>query len=99
MDVIARTKDKGFQGVMKRWGFHGQPASHGVSLTHRSRGSLGSRIGRVWKGTKMAGHMGGEVRPVEGMWVYKVRWGQQQESQGMDRGRAASLNSCLMRVD
>lgn len=57
---------------MKRWGFAGQPASHGVSLAHRSRGSSGSRIGRVWKGTKMAGHMGGENRPVESMFLWRV---------------------------
>ena len=60
VDVRAKTIGKGFQGAMKRWGFGGLPASHGVSLTHRSLGSTGNRTlpGRVFKGKKMAGHMG-----------------------------------------
>ena len=60
IDVRSRSNGKGFQGAMKRWGFGGLPASHGVSLTHRSLGSTGNRTlpGRVFKGKKMAGHMG-----------------------------------------
>ena len=60
IDVRAKTIGKGFQGAMKRWGFGGLPASHGVSVTHRSLGSTGNRTlpGRVFKGKKMAGHMG-----------------------------------------
>lgn len=52
---------KGFQGAMKKWGFKGMPASHGVSLSHRHLGATGCRTdpGRVLKGKKMAGRMGG----------------------------------------
>ena len=60
VDIRSTSIGKGFQGAMKRWGFGGLPASHGVSLTHRSLGSTGNRTlpGRVFKGKKMAGHMG-----------------------------------------
>ncbi|ACT34259.1 putative 50S ribosomal subunit protein L3 [Candidatus Hodgkinia cicadicola Dsem] len=60
-DVNARCKGKGFAGVIKRHGFSGLRASHGVSLAHRACGAIGSRQdpGRVWKGTKMAGRLGG----------------------------------------
>ncbi len=60
VDVRSRTIGKGFQGAMKRYGFGGLCATHGVSLTHRSLGSTGNRTlpGRVFKGKKMAGHMG-----------------------------------------
>jgi ribosomal protein L3 len=55
---------KGFQGGMKRWGFKGLKASHGVSLSHRSLGSTGQRQdpGRVFKGKKMPGRMGHDMR-------------------------------------
>lgn len=61
-------------GVMKRWGFKGLPASHGVSLTHRSPGSIGNRKspGKVWKGKKLPGHMGDECRTVHNCLLYKV---------------------------
>ena len=60
VDVTGTSIGKGFAGWMKRWGFHGLRASHGVSLTHRSGGSTGQRQdpGRVAKGKKMPGHMG-----------------------------------------
>ena len=60
VDVTGTSIGKGFAGWMKRWGFHGLRASHGVSLTHRSGGSTGQRQdpGRVEKGKKMPGHMG-----------------------------------------
>lgn len=60
VDVRGTTIGKGFQGVMKRYGFGGMPASHGHSLSHRSLGSTGNRTlpGRVFKGKKMPGHMG-----------------------------------------
>ncbi|PNH08117.1 50S ribosomal protein L3-2, chloroplastic [Tetrabaena socialis] len=62
------------QGVMKRWGFKGMPATHGHSLSHRSPGSIGSRQdpGRVWKGKKLPGCMGNERRTVHNCLVYKV---------------------------
>lgn len=52
--------DRGFQGVIKRWGFKGMPASHGVTKTHRRPGNIGAggNKARVWPGTKMPGHMG-----------------------------------------
>ena len=61
---------------MKRWGFKGLPASHGVSLTHRSPGSIGNRKspGKVWKGKKLPGHMGDECRTVHNCLLYKVCW-------------------------
>ena len=77
IDVQGITKGKGFQGVMKRWGFAGQPATHGVSLYHRGGGSLGGSSGgkgrtRVWKGKKMAGRMGNKRRTMLNLRVYKV---------------------------
>jgi len=60
VDVVGNSMGKGFAGVMKRWNFAGLEASHGVSVSHRSAGSTGQRQdpGRVFKGKKMAGHMG-----------------------------------------
>ena len=64
VDVRSKTIGKGFAGVMKRWNFGGLRASHGVSVSHRSHGSTGQRQdpGRVFKGKKMAGHMGDKLR-------------------------------------
>jgi large subunit ribosomal protein L3 len=60
IDVVGTSIGKGFAGAMKRHNFHGLRASHGVSVSHRSHGSTGNSQdpGRVWKGKKMAGHMG-----------------------------------------
>jgi large subunit ribosomal protein L3 len=60
VDVTSTSIGKGFQGPMKRWNFGGLRATHGVSIRHRSHGSTGQRQdpGRVFKGKKMAGHMG-----------------------------------------
>lgn len=60
VDVIGKSIGKGFAGVMKRYNFAGLEATHGVSVSHRSHGSTGQRQdpGRVFKGKKMAGHMG-----------------------------------------
>lgn len=62
VDIVGTTKGKGFAGVMKRHGFHGLRATHGVQRKHRSPGSIGgcSTPGRVFKGMKMAGRMGGD---------------------------------------
>jgi large subunit ribosomal protein L3 len=64
VDVSGHTQGKGFQGGMKRWGFGGLRATHGVSVSHRSLGSTGQRQdpGKVFKGKKMAGHMGDKQR-------------------------------------
>ncbi|XP_022947107.1 50S ribosomal protein L3-2, chloroplastic [Cucurbita moschata] len=74
IDVTGITRGKGFQGVMKKHGFKGMPASHGASLSHRSLGSTGQRDapGKVFKGKKMAGRMGGKQRTVKNVWVYKI---------------------------
>ncbi|KAF0852503.1 mitochondrial ribosomal protein L3 (uL3m) [Andalucia godoyi] len=74
VDLRGVTTGKGFQGVMKRWGFGGLAASHGVSVSHRSHGATGQRQdpGRVFKGKKMAGHMGHEWRTIQNLRVYKV---------------------------
>ena len=68
------TIGKGFQGVMKRWGFAGQPASHGNSKAHRAGGSIGAcqDPGKVWPGKKMPGRMGGKTRTLPCAYVYKV---------------------------
>src|SRR5271170_2482617 len=60
VDVAGITVGKGFAGAMKRWNFGGMRATHGVSVSHRSHGSTGQRQdpGKVFKGKKMAGHMG-----------------------------------------
>lgn len=60
VDVTGTSIGKGYAGVMKRWNFHGDNATHGVSLTHRSAGSTGQRQdpGKVFKGHKMPGHLG-----------------------------------------
>ncbi|MBV1693647.1 MAG: 50S ribosomal protein L3 [Hyphomicrobiales bacterium] len=62
VDVTGTNQGKGFQGPMKRWNFGGLRATHGVSVSHRSHGSTGQRQdpGKVFKGKKMAGHMGDE---------------------------------------
>ncbi len=64
VDVQGTTVGKGFAGAMKRWNFAGLEASHGVSVTHRAHGSTGQRQdpGKVFKGKKMAGHMGARTR-------------------------------------
>ncbi len=62
VDITGASKGKGFQGAMKRWNFGGLRATHGVSVTHRAHGSTGQRQdpGKVFKGKKMAGHLGDE---------------------------------------
>lgn len=74
VDVQAESKGKGFQGVMKRYGFAGQPATHGNSLAHRHGGSIGANQdpGRVWKHRKMPGRMGGDMITVRKLQVYKI---------------------------
>ena len=73
IDVRSKTIGKGFAGVMKRWNFSGLRASHGVSVSHRSHGSTGQRQdpGKVFKGKKMAGHMGDKPRTILNLEVIK----------------------------
>ena len=74
VDVIGRSKGKGFQGVMKKHNFQGQGASHG-SKTHRRNGAVGNRStpGRIWKNMGMPGHMGDERVTVQNLQVMQVR--------------------------
>jgi large subunit ribosomal protein L3 len=69
VDVQGISTGKGFAGVMKRWNFRGLEASHGVSITHRSHGSTGQRQdpGKVFKGKKMAGHLGAEKVTIQNL--------------------------------
>ena len=73
VDVKSKTIGKGFAGVMKRWNFGGLRASHGVSVSHRSHGSTGQRQdpGKVFKGKKMAGHMGDKLRTILNLEIIK----------------------------
>ncbi len=73
LDVKSKTIGKGFAGVIKRWNFGGLRASHGVSVSHRSHGSTGQRQdpGKVFKGKKMAGHMGDKVRTMLNLEIIK----------------------------
>ncbi len=74
VDVIGRSKGKGFQGVVKKHNFEGQPASHG-SMMHRRNGAIGNRStpGRVWKNMGMPGHMGDERVTVQNLRVLQIR--------------------------
>jgi large subunit ribosomal protein L3 len=74
VDVIGQSKGKGFQGVVKKHNFAGQPASHG-SMMHRRNGAIGNRStpGRVWKNMGMPGHMGDERVTVQNLQVVQVR--------------------------
>lgn len=74
VDVTATSIGRGYQGVMKRWNFAGLRATHGVSVSHRSPGSTGQRQspGRVFKGKKMAGHMGNERITVSNLRVVGI---------------------------
>jgi large subunit ribosomal protein L3 len=74
VDVTGTTIGKGYAGVMKRHNFGGLPASHGVSVSHRSPGSIGQRQtpGRVFLGKRMSGHMGMQRRTIENLQVVRV---------------------------
>ena len=74
VDVTGHTQGKGFAGAMKRWGFGGMRASHGVSISHRAHGSTGQRQdpGRVFKNKKMAGHMGDRQRTQQNLEVVRT---------------------------
>lgn len=65
---------RGFQGVMKRHGFSGMPASHGVTKTHRRGGNIGGggEKGRVWPGTRMPGHMGNRYKIMRGLKIWRI---------------------------
>jgi large subunit ribosomal protein L3 len=74
VDVTGQSRGKGFQGVIKRWNFATQDATHGNSLSHRAPGSIGQNQspGRVFKGKKMGGHMGDRQVTVQTLEVVRV---------------------------
>lgn len=74
VDVTGQSKGKGFQGGVKRWNFSMQDATHGNSISHRAPGSIGQcqTPGRVFKGKKMAGHMGAERVTTQNLEVVRV---------------------------
>ena len=74
VDVVGTSKGKGFAGAIKRWNFRSQDATHGNSLSHRAPGSIGQNQspGKVFKGKKMAGHLGNERVTVQSLEVVRV---------------------------
>lgn len=74
VDITGTTKGKGFAGAMKRYGFGGLRATHGVSITHRSHGSTGNRTepGRVFKGKRMAGHLGNVKSTILNLKIHSI---------------------------
>lgn len=74
VDVVGTSKGKGFAGAVKRWNFRTQDATHGNSLSHRAPGSIGQNQspGKVFKGKKMAGHLGAERVTVQSLEVVRV---------------------------
>ncbi|MEK0445486.1 MAG: ribosomal protein [Verrucomicrobiota bacterium] len=74
VDVVGRSKGKGFQGIMKKHNASGQPAAHG-SMMHRRTGAIGMRStpGRIWKNQSMPGHLGDERKTVQNLRVLQVR--------------------------
>lgn len=105
VDVRGKTVDRGFQGVVKRHGFKGMPASHGVTKTHRRPGNIGAggEKARVWPGTKMPGHMGNRWRILKGLKIwrintrYNVMWVQSSNIPGDTNGLVYIYDTVLPR--
>ena len=101
VDVEGRTTGKGFMGVMKRYNFKGQPASHGTSLAHRSLGATGAcqDPGRVWKGKKMPGRHGNKKIIIRKLQVYKIDYSRSliylKGSVPGPVGRAIKISDCF----
>jgi large subunit ribosomal protein L3 len=74
VDIISTSKGKGFQGVVRRFKFAGQPETHG-SMMHRRNGAIGNRLtpGRVWKNMGMPGHMGDERITIQNLEIVQIR--------------------------
>lgn len=96
--VIGTSKGKGFSGVVRRWGFHGGPKTHGQSDRHRSPGSIGAGTspGRVWPGTKMAGHFGVDRITVKGL---KVVATDIDKNVLLVRGSIPGANNGIVRIE
>ncbi|KAJ1506635.1 54S ribosomal protein L3 [Coelomomyces lativittatus] len=97
VDVQAKSIGKGFQGVMKRWGFKGQPATHGVTKKHRSPGSIGQSQdpSRVFKGKKMAGRMGNRTCTTLGLKIMKI---DHDTNTLFVKGAVPGHTNCMVRV-
>ncbi|OAP60820.1 50S ribosomal protein L3 [Fonsecaea erecta] len=98
VDTRSNCKGKGFAGPMKRWGFKGQPRSHGHSLSHRSHGSVGPSQGggsRVYPGKKMAGNMGGQRNTVQNL---KVLQADAENGIVVVHGAVSGPNGCLVMI-
>jgi large subunit ribosomal protein L3 len=98
VDTRSNCKGKGFQGVMKRWGMHGQDRSHGASLSHRSLGSAGQGQGggsRVYPGKKMAGNMGGQRNTVQSL---KVLQTDREKGLVVVTGAVSGPKGCLVMI-
>lgn len=74
VDITGNSKGKGFSGAIKRWNFSSQDSSHGNSLSHRAPGSIGQNQtpGRVFKGKKMAGHLGNKKVTIQSLSIIKI---------------------------
>lgn len=92
IDVTGTSKGKGYAGVVKRWGFHGGPKTHGQSDRHRAPGSIGQSTtpGRVYKGKKMAGRMGNEQVTVKNLEVIEIK-GEELVIKGLIPGAIGSI--------
>ncbi|KAI1901878.1 hypothetical protein AGOR_G00038970 [Albula goreensis] len=97
VDVTAKTIGKGFQGVMKRYGFKGQPASHGQTKTHRRPGAIGAGgdPAKVVKGKKMPGRMGNVYDTTHGLKVWRVNT---KHNIIYVNGSVPGTRSCLVKV-
>lgn len=97
VDVKSVSKGKGFAGVMKRWGFKGLRASHGVSISHRSAGSMGQSQdpGRVLPGKKMAGRLGGRNTTVQNVKIVEIN---DEEGWIMVNGPIPGINGSIVKL-
>ena len=96
VDIVGISKGKGFAGVVKRWGFAGGPRTHGQSDRERAPGSIGATTtpGRVYKGMKMAGHMGNRQVTVQGLEVLEIK--EEENELWVEGSVPGSRNSILL---
>lgn len=97
VQIVGIAKGKGFAGVVKRHGFHGGPKTHGQSDRHRAPGSIGGRTdpGRVFKGKRMAGRMGGQRVTVKGLEIIEIN---AQENQIKVKGAVPGYRGSIVTV-
>ena len=98
VDVVGTMKGRGFAGVVKRYGFAGGPKTHGQSDRHRAPGSVGSTThpGHVWRGTRMAGHMGAAAVTVRGL---EVVLADADRNMVLIRGAVPGWNNGVVRIE